>query len=307
MILTKKQANRRVIAIHNEIDTATERLLTQARNIISQDMLHIKQSEQEKADILKTAGFANCKIIKDIQEKEEILGNQRYRRRSASELANLIVLYQRYFPFYKFLTVDELLHVCLKYDLVFHPVVAYIGDIPEKNIKELANIPSLNKSPQEKIPYENKSKDVDPSLNFSPPRKYFIEMLSWGSSVNSGHIGAVLGNKFEVPEQCVDSLLRNGVSHYTLGTVITTKLGKSYGDLYNASGKLCEESTDSLYIAAPPSMFDKKLVRMNPISRIINTFNTDPIVFRKCKGGIQVITKWGLEGSDPLLVNQIEN
>jgi len=58
-----------------------------------------------------------------------------------------------------------------------------------------------------------------------------------------------------------------------------------------------------LQIAAPPSHFDlKDMVKSNDNKYKYVREVKDPIVFRYVKGGIQVITKWGLEASDDSLI-----
>jgi hypothetical protein len=67
---------------------------------------------------------------------------------------------------------------------------------------------------------------------------------------------------------------------------------------------------EGLFIAAPKDHFDLK--GLKHITGTHGFFSTtrihkDPIVFRYVKGGIQIISKWGLEASDPMLVNEINN
>lgn len=70
---------------------------------------------------------------------------------------------------------------------------------------------------------------------------------------------------------------------------------------------LIEEDRNGLFIAAPPSHFNLNgLSKQNKYSffRITETQVDDPIVFRYCRGGVQVISKWGLEAEDAGLVNE---
>jgi len=65
-----------------------------------------------------------------------------------------------------------------------------------------------------------------------------------------------------------------------------------------------------LFICAPPSHFDlKTLSKEGELGyfKVEKWEINDPIVFRYCKGGVQVISKWGLEASDEALVNEINN
>lgn len=67
---------------------------------------------------------------------------------------------------------------------------------------------------------------------------------------------------------------------------------------------------NGLFICAPPSHFDlKTLSKEGELGyfKVEKWEINDPIVFRYCKGGVQVISKWGLEASDEALVNEINN
>ena len=43
------------------------------------------------------------------------------------------------YPDSKFITIDQLEHICEKYALIHAPATNYIKDIPEKNVLEMAN------------------------------------------------------------------------------------------------------------------------------------------------------------------------
>lgn len=65
-----------------------------------------------------------------------------------------------------------------------------------------------------------------------------------------------------------------------------------------------------LFIAAPADHFDtSSLVATGQFEMgfPLPVVDEDPIVFRKVRGGILVDSKWGLEASDPLLLNPINN
>jgi len=66
-----------------------------------------------------------------------------------------------------------------------------------------------------------------------------------------------------------------------------------------------------LFIAAPENQFNldgltKKGVR-GFFKEVVTSKVDDPIVFRYVKGGIQVLSKWGLEANDPDLANPLDN
>lgn len=303
MSLVKTLARKKVIAIHNAFDSATEKLLSEAKSIIARSPEHFHDYDREllKAENLKKLGFVNAKNVKESKKFCDALAEKVDVKRMAESTANLIMQHQQHFPFYKFLTVDELLYICFKYNLIFAPVEQYIGEIPEKNIQDLMNIPSLDRNVKRNDIYYQS----DPNLDFSYPERYLIRIKNFGS------MDQATRDFWRKSRQIPASLVRD-VKEYGLNIDrfkdISNALGCDlvYVSLYNVEIELIKEDSSRLYIAAPQSMFNKSL-KTRVLETVIGTYDTDPVVFRRCRGGIQVITKWGLEASDPLLVNQIEN
>ena len=85
----------------------------------------------------------------------------------------------------------------------------------------------------------------------------------------------------------------------------------------NYTGNISDEITtiiydkEGLYICAPKSHFDlKELTKTGQYSYLKTekyTVKDDPIVFRYCRGGIQVLSKWGLEANDSKLIVPLSN
>lgn len=112
--------------IHNAFDNAGERLLNEAKGILA------KGFNADKGERLKKLGFIKAKDaveaaakIKEQKEKEE--------------LATLIEYYQTFYPNNKFITEKEVEKICKKYGLLCGEVRYYIGDVPDKNVSEIAN------------------------------------------------------------------------------------------------------------------------------------------------------------------------
>ena len=135
------------------------------------------------------------------------------------------------------MTQEKLDEICEKYNLIHAPVKNYIGDVPEKNLQEIANAQPL--------------KDHDRRMDDSVMSRL---------------------------EQMV-----------------------------------LEERTDrqKLFIAAPEKDFNldglTKKGKRGFFKTIITQRVDDPIVFRYCRGGIQILSKWGLEANDPELANPLDN
>lgn len=126
-IAAKQYADVSVIEeIHNEFDTATERLLSEAKNILA----NADKIKQEKADRLKRLGFGQAKEVAETKAQIE-------EQRKSEALAKSILYYQTYYPSNKFITEEEVIRICKKYGLVWGDVHYYKGDVPEKNLQEI--------------------------------------------------------------------------------------------------------------------------------------------------------------------------
>lgn len=319
MHLLNKIAQRKVVRIHHAFDTAAERLLEEARSIIANTRAVEGQRHSDlvsQAEILKHIGFVNSKnvIIADAlhnKYKESVST-----KIQARGIEQLVLDYQHHFPFHKFLTIDQLLHICMKYNLVFHPVEQYIGEIPTKNVKEMVNIPDLNKNPVVTRPGYSTGgptmQTTDPHLDFGTPPKYFVTVSNMPNRSNNHDDRKLMNNKriaISYDDYKYLASERDEYKRRRLATIcdgLSTYKGSDYQAFFGSKMDLEVKDSSKFYIAAPATEFDLNKSLLPSPSKILK-IQMDPVVFRLCKGGIQVITKWGLEASDPLLVNNIEN
>lgn len=305
MKLLNKIAQRKVVRIHHAFDTAAERLLQEAQEIIATkpEIGETEISKLNQLEILEKIGFINSKNFVEAKKVKDSFETKRGKIVDASGIQELVLRYQHYFPFYKFLTIDQLVHICMKYNLVFHPVEQYIGEIPAKNIAEMANIPDLNKNGAVTkpgyAPGGPVERGTDINLDFGTEDKYYVRV--------PGKLG--FDYPVEITNQDYKDMKNLGDTAKRRKLVeIGERNGYPYtaDSFYNKEIYLTIARDEKLYIAAPPSQFDLNKSIIPSVSKILR-IQLDPVVFRVCKGGIQVITKWGLEASDPLLVNEVNN
>lgn len=127
-----------VAEIHEAFDTATDKLLKEAKDILAGSF------DIEKGKRLKKVGFVMAKKVK---ESENLI-----RQKNNSEnLAKQIEYYKTFYPNNKFITEQEVKRICQKYGLLFAEAVYYISDVPEKNLLE---IESFNLRDEEKNKYK---------------------------------------------------------------------------------------------------------------------------------------------------------
>lgn len=115
-----------VRAIHNDFDTATDKILAEANAILAEKV------DFNSVDQLQKLGFTKAKKV---TETRNLISQQD----SSREKAELIKYYKDKYPFQKFITESVVMKICKKYGLVCGYVSYYKGDVPEKNIREIAS------------------------------------------------------------------------------------------------------------------------------------------------------------------------
>ena len=264
--------------IHNEFSLCSDVLLEKAESLIQKGSKEFKKYESliDKSNRLKKLGFTNCK---DVIYKRDRIDKLEKQLIDNKELTELILYYKQTYPFQKFLPESELERICEKYNLIYAPVDNYIKTVPEKNLKEIENarLLKIEDNVNDKFRYE--------FIFFSgvpeKARKWFRNLVTEYQFFTDNQFKKLCPIKF---------------SGYVYTSLKTIKIDKI-----------------SLFIAAPKSHFNLKGLKKskNGFFKIIKTEAPDPIVFRYCRGGVQILTMWGDENFDPNkefgLINEIRN
>lgn len=264
--------------IHAEFDTAQERLLNEAKAILSNQ----SQTLVSIADRLKNVGFVNTPTAKKGTEAKQLLVE-------STEQAKIIEHYKFTYPFLKFLTESELDRICKKYDLVYASVDRYIKEVPEKNLRDIEIAQPLHAD--------------DKTIQ----QFYFRITRFW---LDDDGLKNFLNGR-DIPLDSTDFTDYGTTTEYSVKNAIyrmgyTGKLGLF---IYH-SGEIIKVHKKGLFIAAPASHFNLDGLTKKGEHGFFTVFKTeikDPIVFRYVRGGIQVLTKWGLEANDPALVVPVLN
>lgn len=297
--------------IHNKVDTAQERLLEEATNMIrkyNKEIFELQQiktdvitNQHEKGNILIQIGFTNTPEA--IQRKKEIIDAEQQRIQVDRKMQDLIkksnqandkhhylsVLINRY-PFQKILTVEELDRICNKYDLVYSNASNYIKSIPDKNIQEIANAKKLESDDVIRLQY---------GLKTTPEKKLTeIEQQCYDWYANC----------IVDYEKDINWIKREIVywnTHYY--NPYRDKVNRCVCDTY----QVITIDKRGLFIAAPKSHFRfttevKKgfgFFKSKPIPE-----PKDPIVFEFMRYGfVRILSKWGDEAEDPALIVPVLN
>jgi hypothetical protein len=265
-----KNQNQLVAEIHNEFDTAQERLLNEAREIINQTSLNTTAERLEKI------GFVNSDIV---------VKNRGARRVLAKNVldAQLIEYYKESYPFQKFITEEELDRICKKYNLIYAPVANYKKNVPEKNLREIESVGKL------------KTKDN--------PKNIYRCKLTLENFIIGGH--EFLSMFWPLWWKLPRIINGNFNSQYDVDRFINEDVDTGFEYIVRRIRNI-EINKQGLFIAAPKSHFNLKGLSKEGLLHANYTIVAvkDPIVFRFCMGGVQIISKWGLESEDASLVNE---
>ena len=259
------EQNKIVLQIHEAIDTAQDRLLERARTILSENS--IKTSLLDKVLRLKRLGFVNTTEVVETDKKIAFID-------MTEKEAKIIQHYKQTYIDLKFLPIEEFDKICDKYNLIYAPVSNYKNDVPEQNLIEIESAKSLKKSDS----YENYYKYVISSYWRGVPE----EAKNW-----------INNNMFDSPDY----------SESDIAKMCPIKINSYVYD--TGALKIVKISSNELFIAAPKSHFILENLVFDSSKGYYDSRNVvepkDPIVFRYVVGGIQILSKWGIESLDQRL------
>ncbi len=294
----RKKTMQEVIAeIHNDFDTAGEKILADAKAILAE-----ATPDPEKALRLKNLGFTKSAPAWELEKSLK-------KKREMQELAKLVEYYQVRYPSYKFITKDVVDAICSKYGLVFADVERYIGDVPEKNIAEMEAF---------KL-YKEDAISSGGGLWFvseqeTAYRRYHRNMLQqMTGSLGLAALGQAQSLRRQSEDRSVFDVSRINARMRELEQLEQQKLLQhndqimAFGFAATASEQI-KSATEEVFakpcykICAPEKDFDTR-----GLTKKGHEWVDDPIVLQQVKGGYLIVSKWGLEASDALLVNEVLN
>lgn len=213
--------------IHNEFDSASEKLLVEAKAIIA-------KSQILKGDRLINLGFSKSAPVEQSAEAKK-----------KQELAIRIKHYQVYYPNNKFIDEDSVKVICQKYGLVFGDSSQYKGDVPEKNIVEMEQFKLRNEDKRRRTNMDD-----------------YLDRHRWQSFA-------------QYSRRSFDDAPKEIKVYYT-----------------QPPFKIC----------APEKDFDMAFYVKKGYK-----LEYDPIVLQPVNGGYLIVTKWGIEASDAIVINEKQN
>ena len=247
--------------IHNEFETAADKLAEFAKQIIAE----AKSKDASKVERLINLGFKQSNQVSEVKpllEKAKLSEGQ----------IKLLNDYAKKYPFNKFITEGQVEVICKKYNLVCGDVDRYKGFVPEKNLREVER---FNLKPEDVVQY-----------------------------VCNGKLGEVAVNPNDITER-----IRNYIDggEWTYVEFITGEINVVGGNEKYGQAAIIKKGSLKLKICAPVKDMDLQGLELKDGYKLEKKHVPDPVVLQPVNGGYLIVTKWGDEANDPLLVNTIDN
>jgi hypothetical protein len=275
---TKERELTLVEQIHEDFYSADERILQEAEDILKRLAVN-----PEKADRLRALGFESAKPVTDkINEAVE--------RLHAKDTLIAIKRYRRRYPLNKFITEAEVQKLCEKWNLVLGDASNYIGDIPEKNLAEMENF-TVDKSDLA----ADLSMNADLSGGIAEMMRAFVM-----------HPSLFRDSQPEVSFDYNSSPFNR--DSFGGSPSIEFKLhGRGAGRVIEQAREMeSKRRNTSFKIVAPISDFNTTNYALAEGYKLAKKIE-DPVVLQPVRGGYLIVTAWGPEASDSMVVNEINN
>lgn len=256
--------------IHESFYTEVDRLLADAK--IANSLDTDKQGLLEKCARLESLGFSNTKEVREAQAEIRRLENLKLENEVKKSLIEVINYFSFKYPMYKFITKQSVEKICEKYNLVYGPIDRYMGTVPDKNLKDIEDF---------KVSEEDEC--------------YMYEEVRLSSGIRR----EVSISKYISFHQYI----RHQEKVRRLGGIDEDERGLYFG--------VKRESFKSpLEIAAPISDFDMRDAKVTSYNisdiKIPDPIVLKPVIYNNEKYYL-IVTAWGLEAADELVINPIHN
>lgn len=243
---TPEEIKALVDQIHDEFNTAGDKLLVEAKDLLKS----LSEKNLEKGQLLASLGFNATPQAKEAAQ-------DLVKKKEAEELAALIVDYHFKYPNNKFITEEKVQEICEKYNLVCGNVGLYKGFVPAKNLKEIADF---------------KLKQEDEVYVRNQPGLFGF-------------------NTYILSRKEMEEYASNGLKDRTMTEIALQ------GSIQRVGFEIC----------APIADMDTT-GKVQQGHRLVDAPKAwDPVVLQPLMRGALIVTAWGDEASDPIVVNEKMN
>lgn len=272
--LRGKTTNEIIEEIHETFYTEVDRLLAEAKILKSTETT--KQDLIDKCVRLKALGFTNTKEVQEAEAEIVRISQLEADNNYNKKLQKAIEYFSVKYPLYKFITEESVKKICAKYNLVYSTIDRYIGTVPDKNLKQMEDF----KIADEDACYERVYYGI--SLRYGKPIPTPVDYATYIES----NFTPVSNNKDSFGE---------------------------FDQFIMYKRMLSDENVSKckLEIAAPLKDFNVDKSELNDFKLSTKIEIPDPVVLQPVYFGGKkhylVVTAWGLEASDELVLNQKMN
>jgi len=287
--LMSKSNNQIIEEIHASFYSEVDLLLAEAK--VSKSTDTTKQNLIEKAERLTKLGFSQTKEC--IEAKNEIarINSLQAENNAKSYLIAAINHFSFKYPNYKFITEDSVKKICAKYNLIYSEISRYTGTVPDKNLKHIEDF----------------------KINERDECWQRLREGTWVREI-SYFSGGVIVDKREREErdrlkrkEYLKSLSENDRHDFLFREMQLEMPSFNLNDIYSYR---INEGLAPLEIVAPLSDFNTEGMELKDFT-LSKIEIPDPIVlkpvFHGGKKHYLIVTAWGLEAGDELVVNHNHN
>lgn len=227
-----------------------------------------KQSLIDKCQRLRALGFTQTPEIVEAEKEIERLKALKKENEAKSDLIKAINYFSFKYPNYKFIAEDSVKKICQKYGLIYGPITLFRGVVPDKNLKHIEDF---------KVDEYDECYAVMRNNRFT----------------RGSYIAEYISKPKPIIRAAKDTLAR--IEDYV------------YWNPYRNSDTIVQSP---LEIAAPSKDFDTENMVVSNFQlaklEIPDPVVLKPVIYNQNKYYL-IVTAWGLEASDELVVNQKMN
>lgn len=279
---TQKQ-NAIVQEIHDTFYSEVDRLLAEAG--IKLSSATDKADLLAKSDRLARLGFGNTKEVSVATEERVRLNMIEKINTEKENLIEAINYFSLKYPQYKFITEASVKKICQKYGLIYGEVSLYKGEVPDKNLAEIEKF-----SVKEEDFVFEQQEDFRNSFTFMGRQEYRRSKSRIGYKQRSEYEKAFN----EISQISPDDIRYDYRNHFDNLRSYRRRMG----------------NPAPLEIAAPIKDFDTRGMEVKDFKlskiEVPDPVVLHPVMFKGIKHYL-IVTAWGLEATDELVVNQRNN
>jgi hypothetical protein len=255
-----------VLEIHNQFETAADRLLIEANSIINE----AATKNVDKIERLEKLGFKQASQVTELKPLLQ-------KATLSKELLELLSYYSVNYPNNKFITEEQVKTICHKYNLVCGDVTRFKGFVPNDKLEQ---IESFKLKPSEQGIYIGDN--FLPNAEVRKHKNYYHVYIK--NDPTSKEF-----NKYAFQSD-------DGISFYADDNGIFGGIKLNSKGIYKAN---------NLQICAPIKDMDISGLELKEGYKLERKIEIpDPVVLQPVKGGYLILAAWGDEASDELVVNQ---